>query len=312
MMRHVLKPLQRFVLTLALLFTALPHAPLAQSARAEAARVDTVELTSRVFHNTRTLRILLPPGYASAENATRRYPVMYLNDGSLYFEPTAMDVATVVTDLIQRGVIRPLIVVGIDSAASLPGAKNPELDRADEYIPYPDTGFPPDHLLLPAEVPNPHGTQYPAFLIDDVMTFVNTRYRTATGPENTGLGGYSYGGVASLYTAMTTHGVIGKLLLESTPLWIGPDNRLLKEALKTEKWPAAIYVGLGTKDGDEDEGVNREWQHDVQGLADTIHAVAPSTRLKLVIETGGRHRPPAWHRRLPAALTALWSVDPPH
>lgn len=267
--------------------------------------VEVLELKSKTFHNTRAVRVLLPPGYRDEVNASKRYTVLYPNDGSVYFEPTAMDVTTVVPDMIQKWAIPPVIVVGIDSAALAKKVKNQELDRADEYIPYPDTGFPPDHILSPAEVPNPHGKLYPQFLVGEVMPLINLRYRTLTGPQNTGLGGYSYGGVAALYTAMTKPGVIGRLLLESTPLWVGPDNQLLKETQKIKQWPHAVYIGLGSKEG-PDEAINKESQKNQQALGAAITATSPQTRLKLVLEEGAGHRPPAWHRRLPEALSFLW------
>src|SRR2546430_14326350 len=63
---------------------------------AEGARVIRVESTtgdlrlhefaSRIFHNTRFLRVWLPPGYDAVENQARRYPALYLNDGQNLFE----------------------------------------------------------------------------------------------------------------------------------------------------------------------------------------------------------------------------------
>ena len=45
------------------------------------------ELTSRVLRNRRMLRVWLPPRYDAPENASRRYPVFYLNDGQNLFDP---------------------------------------------------------------------------------------------------------------------------------------------------------------------------------------------------------------------------------
>ncbi|HZW80577.1 MAG TPA: hypothetical protein VFF50_08905, partial [Candidatus Deferrimicrobiaceae bacterium] len=44
------------------------------------------EFRSRIFKNTRFLRVWLPPGYDNAENGDRYYPVLYLNDGQNLFE----------------------------------------------------------------------------------------------------------------------------------------------------------------------------------------------------------------------------------
>jgi len=42
--------------------------------------------TSSVFHNTRMLRIWLPPAYTNWKAPKRRYPVLYLNYGQPYME----------------------------------------------------------------------------------------------------------------------------------------------------------------------------------------------------------------------------------
>jgi enterochelin esterase-like enzyme len=82
-------------------------------------------LTSRVFGNTRMLRVWLPPGYDNPANAARRYPVLYLNDGQNLFDPATnvfhpreWHVDETVTTLIASGAIPPMIVVGIDNAGA--------------------------------------------------------------------------------------------------------------------------------------------------------------------------------------------------
>src|ERR1700685_917853 len=41
---------------------------------------------SRIFRNTRFLRVWLPPGYHDTGHGGRRYSVLYLNDGQNLFE----------------------------------------------------------------------------------------------------------------------------------------------------------------------------------------------------------------------------------
>ncbi len=90
--------------------------------------------------------------------------------------------------LIGEGKIPPLIIVGIDNA---------QKDRPKEYLPY-RSMHPP--------VLRPQGKRYPDFLLDEVMPFVEQRYRIAGGPENTGLGGSSLGAIISLFTVMDRPG----------------------------------------------------------------------------------------------------------
>ena len=47
--------------------------------------IEIVRFDSNVFSNSRFLRIWLPPGYRSADSRTRRYEVLYMNDGENLF-----------------------------------------------------------------------------------------------------------------------------------------------------------------------------------------------------------------------------------
>lgn len=76
-------------------------------------------MTSTIFHNTRNLRVWLPAGYGAAENAQRRYPVLYLLDGQNVFDAcTAFDhvhewrVDETLTEGIAAGRVAPVIVSG--------------------------------------------------------------------------------------------------------------------------------------------------------------------------------------------------------
>src|SRR5437868_8032564 len=89
------------------------------------------ELHSRVFRNTRLLRVWLPPEY-DASGATR-YPVLYLNDGQNLFDPATAfagvdwRVGETAKQLITAGKIPSLIIVGIDNTGK---------NCARGYIPY--------------------------------------------------------------------------------------------------------------------------------------------------------------------------------
>ncbi len=143
-----------------------------------------LKLTSKVFHNTRTLRVLVPPGYSDRQNVERRYPVLYLNDGYAVF--TYWSAEDAINKLVQARAIEPFILVGIDNAG--------ERERANEYLPYADDSVQPP-------LPHPQGQLYPKFLVDEVMPLINRKFRTKTDADSTGLGGASYGSYISLYTA---------------------------------------------------------------------------------------------------------------
>jgi enterochelin esterase-like enzyme len=251
------------------------------------------EFQSRVFRNTRFLRVWLPPNYDDAENSGRRYPVLYLNDGQNLFEAASSyagvewQVDETADRLIREGAVPPMIIVGIDHAGK---------DRIREYMP---------HRSMNPMMLRVQGRYYPDFLIKEVMPFVGRNYRVAAGPENTGLGGSSLGALIALYTAMVRPGVIGRLLVESPSLWVS-HRQTIKESRSVRIWPERIYLGVGTAEAGSAER-SRSVVDDVRELAAILRrAVLSEKRLRLVIQDGAGHNEAAWAERFPEALRFLY------
>jgi enterochelin esterase-like enzyme len=251
------------------------------------------EFRSRIFRNTRFLRVWLPPGYDSGENAGRHYPVLYLNDGQNLFEAATAfagiewQVDETAERLIREGAVSPLIIVGMDNTGR---------ERIREYMPY--RSMHPRMLRV-------QGRYYPDFLMKEVMPFVEHNYRVATGPENTGLGGSSLGGLIALYTAMARPGVIGRLLLESPSLWAS-GGQLIRESRSVRIWPERIFLAAGTAEAGNAER-SRSVVDDVRELAAILRrAVLSERRLRLVIKDGAGHNEAAWAERFPEALRFLF------
>lgn len=68
-------------------------------------------LESRVMQETRRMNIYLPPGYA--ESKTSRYPILYMPDGGS--REDFPHLTHTVDSAIRDGLIRPIIVVGIEN-----------------------------------------------------------------------------------------------------------------------------------------------------------------------------------------------------
>ncbi|HUA15486.1 MAG TPA: alpha/beta hydrolase-fold protein [Verrucomicrobiae bacterium] len=249
--------------------------------------------SSRVFRNTRFLRVWLPPGYDDPENAGRRYPALFLNDGQNLFEAATSftgvewQVDETADRLIREGVILPMLIVGIDNAGR---------DRIREYMP---------HRSLSPVMLRSMGGRYPAFLMKEVMPFIARNYRVAAGAENLGLGGSSLGALIALYTAEAHPGVFGRLLLESPSLWAS-NRQLIRDSRSVKRWPERVFLATGTAEtGREDR--DRSVVDDVRELAGILkRAGLDDRRLHLVIEAGGTHHESAWARRFPEALAFLF------
>jgi enterochelin esterase-like enzyme len=253
------------------------------------------EFRSRVFRNTRFLRVWLPAGYDDAENAGRHYPVFYLNDGQNLFEAatsfTGVEwrVDETADRLIGEGAVPPMIIVGIDNAGK---------DRIREYMP---------HRSMNPMMLRVQGRHYPDFLMKEVMPFVGRNYRVATGAENTGLGGSSLGGLIALYTAMVRPGAVGRLLVESPSLWAS-GRQAIRESRAVRIWPERIFLGVGTAEAGSAER-SRTVVDDVRELAAILRrAVLSEKRLRLMVKDGAGHNEEAWAERFPEALRFLFGM----
>lgn len=249
------------------------------------------ELKSRIFRNTRTLRVWLPPEYDGWGET--RYPVLYLNDGQNLFDPATAFAGVpwrageTAERLIAENRIPPLIMVGIDHAGK---------NRVREYVPY---------RSLDPRVMGPQGQRYPELLRREVMPLIESYYSIAKGPENTGLGGSSLGGLITLYTQLAAPGVFGRLLIESPSLYVA-NRKILDECRRFQNWPARVYVGAGTREiGDpvkDEKAIG-----DVRELEKILVASGLDQRsLKVQIEDGAAHSEAAWARRFPMALEFLF------
>jgi predicted alpha/beta superfamily hydrolase len=253
------------------------------------------EFRSRIFRNTRFLRVWLPPGYDDEANAGRQYPVLYLNDGQNLFETATSftgvewQVDETADQLIRESAIPPMIVVGMDNAGK---------NRIREYMP---------HRSLHPMTMRAQGSRYPSFLIKEVMPFLACNYRVAHGPENTGLGGSSLGALIALYTVAVCPGVIGRLLLESPSLWAS-NRQIIRQSRGVKRWPQRVFLATGTSEVGRKER-DQSVVDDVRELAGILRRGGlDENRLRLVIEEGGTHHESAWARRFPEALRFLFET----
>lgn len=164
---------------------------------------------SEFLSESRDLLLYVPPGYDHDVN--RRYPVLYLHDGQNLFEgATAFvpgqdwHVGETVQQLMLTEAIEPLIIVGIYNTGE---------HRVNEYTPTWDRG----------QRAGGDAALYGRMLTGELKPFIDGTYRTLTDPANTGLGGSSLGGLATLYLGLRYPDVYGKLAVLSPSVWW--DNR---------------------------------------------------------------------------------------
>jgi enterochelin esterase-like enzyme len=158
-------------------------------------RVRKVTLNSKVLRVPKSFYIYLPPGYDTLERATARYPVLYLFRGHERewvnsLEDHSRDGRTVVDtylELLEKGEVGRMILVfpGISSDEdSVPGLlvnfKEPELSGGAKGI---GTG------------------RFEDYFLKELMSYVDSRYRTLADGAYRGVDGFSLGGLTAMKIA---------------------------------------------------------------------------------------------------------------
>ena len=255
--------------------------------------LETHDLPSIYLGLTRRLTVWLPPGYRRRLRR-ERYSVLYLNDGQNLFEPerafagSTWRAGETAADLVRRRRIPPILIVGIDH-----GMRR----RGREYLPVEDERNPTAR--------RPLGREYAEFVTREVIPFITRTYPVMRSTAATGFGGSSYGAVSALYTTLLKPGVFGRLLLESPSLYVGRQH-LLGMARKAERWPARIYLGVGTRETGREDW-NLETVGNVLKLEKILRrAGLAERRLRLRVEPGAAHTESAWAGRFAEALTFLF------
>jgi predicted alpha/beta superfamily hydrolase len=189
---------------------------------------------SKILRNQRDLVVYLPPGYQ--EQPDRRFPVLYMHDGQNLFDGATSfvqgqdwHVGHSADAEIRAGRVEPLIIVGIYNVGKA---------RIQEYT--------------PTKAPRLGGgraDRYGRFLLDEVMPFVNSQYRVQLGPQNTGIGGSSLGGLVSLFLGLSRPDVFGKIAALSPSVWW--NQRVIHTftaGMNVESRPR-IWLDIGTREG---------------------------------------------------------------
>jgi len=205
--------------------------PVAQTQDAEFAVPGTIVHTLPASAQGRVYQIYVktPFGYDAPENANRRWPVIYLNDG-----PYTFQVASGVTHLPYKfDRLEQAILVGISYAQGEDGMKS----RRRDMTPWRDPSLPSA---------SGGAAQYLAFIKGQVLPFVESRYRAD--PRRRVLAGQSYGGLFGAWVTVTEPELFDAYILTSPSLWYG-DRTLFKAeaayAAGNKDLKARIYLATG-------------------------------------------------------------------
>jgi predicted alpha/beta superfamily hydrolase len=163
---------------------------------------------------TRRVWLYLPLGYAS--QPTRRYPVLYLQDGQNVFdEATAFSGEWGVDETLNqlaagRDKIASAIVVAVDNGGER---------RLDEYSPWVNAEY----------KKGGEGDKYTDFLARTLKPYVDAHYRTRPDAAHTAIAGSSMGGLIAFYVGLKYPQLFGRVGVFSPAIWFAKDSLLAYE-----------------------------------------------------------------------------------
>lgn len=256
-------------------------------------------MKSNVFGNVRNLRIWLPAGYADGAKSGRRYPVLYILDGQDLFDVcTASNgaewhVDEIMTGLVQRHSIEPVIVVGIDSLG--------DAQRMHEDLPYKD-------VVVYPTMPEPAGRRFPDFLGNEVLPFVDAHYCVQPGPSHTALAGASYGAVAVLYTLLHRPDLFGSGIVESPALQVG-NGQLLRDTADLAAGPRRVFLSMGTDEVPGQARLNAGLVGMFRVLVRNIETTyLAKAQVESIVQQGGKHDESSWSAMFERGVTFLYGA----
>ncbi|MDC0764668.1 alpha/beta hydrolase-fold protein [Brevibacillus sp. AG] len=182
------------------------------------------------FQN-RKLTIYLPEGYYQSEE---RYAVVYLQDDGDLIDPKDSDVLRKSRELTATNQLTGLLFVGIES-----------FDRNDEYTP-----FVSPNIFEPGSGKQFGGNAsvYADFLANRLKPYIDSKYRTLQEREYTGIMGFSFGGLISVYTGLRYPDVFGRVGSFSGSFWF-PGIVDWIEQLTIRDTGQRLYMNLGHAEG---------------------------------------------------------------
>jgi predicted alpha/beta superfamily hydrolase len=226
----------------------------------------------------RRVWIYLPESYTTS---TKKYPVLYMQDGQNMFDnATAAYGEWGVDEALdtlskQHGEV---IVVAVDHGME---------KRINEYSPFdmPKYG-------------KGEGDAYIDFLVQTLMPYINKNYRTKKSAKYTGVAGSSMGGLISFYAILKYPNKFGVAGVFSPAFWIVPQLKDL--AIKrASKLKGRIYFYAGMQ----------ESQTMVPDMLSVFEAVNKFSKAKMetVVRAEGRHSEQTWRSEFP--LFYQWMME---
>jgi len=248
---------------------------------------------SEILGNRRDILVYLPPGYR--RSPWSRYPVLYLHDGQNVFNAATSfsgvewGVDETAERLIRAKAIEPLIIVAVANIGE---------DRINEYAPTPG--------IIDARAKRKKRSKglarlYGRFLMEELKPYIDQKYRTRRGPEFTGLGGSSLGGLVTLAIGLLYPQKFRRLMVMSPSIWW--DNFAIYRLVDSINGKPRLKIWLDTGTAEPGWEQARELRNRLVEKGWKLHK-----DLEYIEVEGGDHSEAAWAARVEPALRFLFPI----
>jgi len=246
---------------------------------------------SRFLPGVRDISVYMPPEYD--EDRKRSYPLLLLQDGQNLFDPETSfirgktwRVAEHADEAIAAGEVEPLVIAGVANAGER---------RLAEYTPSRDM-----------KMGGGEANKYALMVTREVLPFLHAYYRLRSGPDSTGIGGSSLGGLVSLWMGLRHPDIFGKLAVMSPSVWWNHRYILayLNDVAPELHRRPRIWLDAGDQEG------RRTWT-DAEMLHARLRKHGWRDEVDLHFETivGGTHDEASWSERVRPMLRFLFPAE---
>jgi enterochelin esterase-like enzyme len=251
-------------------------------------------LESRLLGESRIIDVFLPRNYD--RDTSRTYPVIYANDGQ---DMEAVGLALALDSLQRTGRMAPVIVVAVHAT-----------DRVEDY----GTAY-----ITNAQGLGGRADRYTQFLLVELMTLVESRYRVARGPASTAVMGWSLGGLSAFDLAWRTPERFGAVGVFSGSFWWRSDDSSVEARQasrimhrRVRETPGRPELRMWFESGQHDESSDRDGNGTIDSVQDTEELIGELERKGyhrgsdvVHLTVMGGHDLPTWSRVLPEWL--VWA-----
>lgn len=265
--------------------------------------LQSLAVPAPAFGQSVLVQVYLPAGYA--QDAERRYPTLYINDGQ---DSASVGLADSLQQLAMQGESQAIIAIAIPM---LP-------NRMATY------GFANRTRSLPAQTRfGPVGLQahaYSEWLVHTLVPAIDRQFRTQTHAEQRGILGWSLGAASAFSVAWNYPELFGRVGAFSPSFWLSaetgkPQLALVKALMADSPIPTCFKIDMAVGSTEETDDRDGDGLIDViDDAQDVLLAVQektstdPACASRLRIIEGGQHNQSTWKQMLPDFLRWAYPV----